>query len=168
MKKLTVILLLIPFIVSAHPIKMSLFFVNYSPETASANLECQLFAGDLVHAIADEMEVYIDPRGEWSEVDQKIVNAFIKKHVEIKFGSQDLQLDYATSNYNPANQVITLTYEFSALNLSTGEEVVVSNDLFFKQHGRIQSNIFQLQIPRVVKTTVTCYMNDYSKAFAVR
>lgn len=166
MKKI-ITLLLFPFMVMAHPIKMSLLYINYTPEDKSAYLECRLFGDDLRMAIEQEMETRISLDG-WTEAEEGVVNNFIKKHVKVRFGSQDLTLDFNDYDYNSLNNVVTLRYEFSSLTLKTGEEVTMTNDLFFKQFTHAQTNVFQLEIPNVAEETIQCYMNDFTKTFTIK
>ena len=52
MKKIVVIfLLLFPFLIIAHPIRMSLLYIDYTPEDSSIYLECRLFGDDMKMAI---------------------------------------------------------------------------------------------------------------------
>ncbi len=166
-KNVVIFLCLFPFLITAHPIRMSLLYIDYTPEDHSIYLECRLFGDDMKMAIEEEMSSTINLEDYWTDTEQKTVNTFIKKHIKVSFGNRTLALDFNDYEYNSANNVVTLRYEFSSLILKTGEQVIMSNDLFFKQFRQDQTNIFQLEIPNVAETTIQCDMNNFTQIFTI-
>lgn len=160
-------LFLLPFIVAAHPIKMSLLYIEYEPDNKTVYMECRLFGDDLSMAIEEEMGTKIR-LGYWSDLEQDLINKFIKKHIKVSFGDQVYNLEYYDGDYNKSNNVVTLKYQFASIVLNAGEKITMSNDLFFKQFTYAQTNVFDLQIPKVAETTIECSMNNYTKTFTVK
>ncbi len=166
-KSIAILLFLFPIMVIAHPIKMSLIYIEYKPESKTVYVECRMFADDLSLAISQEVSKKVSV-GYWDDRERDIVNEFIKKHVKVKLGNKTLNLDFSEQDFDRSQNVVTLKYEFSSITLKAGEKVTMSNNLFFKQFKFAQTNVFQLEIPRVAQTTLQCYMDDYSKTFTVK
>ena len=166
-KTLLALIYLLPLLVMSHPIKMSMLYVEYKPESKSLVVECRLFGDDLTVAIEEEMGRKIN-LGYWGDTEQELVNSFIEKHVNIRFGSRVCNLQFYDYEYNRSNNLVTLRYEFNAIALQVGDKVVLTNSLFFKQFSYMQTNILQIQIPKVAETTVECSMNDYTKTYIVK
>lgn len=152
----------------AHPKKVSFILIRYTPEQESAYMELKVFVDDLQLAIKDEMAAEIGTKN-WNEPERKLVNAFIQKHVQLSFGRQSIDLAFCHTDYTPSNNLMTLKYELSSLPLSAGEQVSVSNTLFFKQFPRDQVNRYELQIPKVVEATLVCRNErDCAKTYTVK
>ena len=155
MRVLFAFLFLFPILTYAHPIKMSVLYLSYTPDSQSAIMQFRVFGDDLIFAIEQETAKQISLE-DMTDTDREILNAFIKKHVKISFGSQTFNLEFDEYEYNPKNLLLTLKYSFSPLSLKTGEEVVISNDLFFNQFPTTQTNWYELEIPTVIETITKC------------
>lgn len=167
MKSILSLFLLFPLCILAHPIKMSLVHIQYNPETESVSIECRVFGDDLVLAIQEETSHKIKISN-WNMEEEETVNSFMQNHVEVRFGKKLLNLDYTDIDYNASNNVISFFYRFSSISIKSGDKVSMKNDLFFKQFDFAQTNIFQLEIPQIHESNITCDKNNYSKEFIIK
>jgi hypothetical protein len=166
MKNLLVLLLLIPSLALAHPIKMSLIYMDYTGDDHTLFLEFRLFADDLAMAVQEEMGTKIQLY-KWSLEDRLTVNNFINKHVKITFGQQNLNLDPYEFFFEKDQKVVTMRYEYKPITLVTGQQVTVKNDLFFKQFSYGQTNVLQIEIPRVAETMIQSDLDNSSITFTI-
>ena len=169
MKKLLFTFFLLPFLCSAHPIKMSLLYINYDADAKSVYMECRLFSDDLSFAIQQELAPPFPLNyGHLTEKQKYTVNEFINKHINVSFGDKKLRLEYYDYEYNSNTNVLTFKYDFPSISLIKGQKIFMSNSLFFKQFKFAQTNVFEVDIPKVAQSTIQCYYDDYAKTFTVK
>lgn len=166
LKSLLFALFFFPLMALAHPLKMSFMYVKYHPESETVQLNCRVFGEDLERAVEEELGQKVGVL-DWTLEERTLINTFFNKHVKISFGGVDFQLEVKDTNYDRWNDLLTLNYEFSAIKLKQGDEISIANDLFFKQFKGEQSTIYELDIPKVVSTTVECTVHDYKQIFTV-
>ena len=153
----------------SHPLKMSLLYINYNPSTKLTYVECRLFSDDFKLAIEEEMLPKVPINFANMSLEQKTtINNFINKHIKVIIGNVKLDLEFYDFIYNHFNNTLTLKYEYPSIKYNKGEKVVLTNSLLFKQFELAQINIFELDIPRVAKTTIRCFKDDYTETFTIQ
>ena len=166
MKKILVILFLLPVALLAHPLKMSLVYMDYMDDDKILFVECRFFADDFALAVEDETNQPIKTYN-WSVDEQNRASVFIKKHIKIKFSERNLNLDPYEVFFDKSQKVVTLRYQFN-LELIDGDEMFFSNNILFKQFGYAQTNVLQIEIPRIAETMIQSDQDDYTLTFKVK
>ena len=167
MKKFLLVFFLIQSLtLLAHPLKMSLIYIDYTDEDHSLFIEFRLFADDLALAVKEEMGTTIELYN-WSPDDKLTVNKLVNQHVQITFGKNHLNLEPYELIFEKEQKVVTMRYEYQPIQLITGEKVHIVNDLFFKQFSYGQTNVLQIEIPRVAETMIQSDLDDYSITFTI-
>ena len=140
--------------------------MDYMEDGNTLFVECRFFADDFALAVADETNTAIRTFN-WTLDEQSVASKFIKNHIQIRFGDKKLNLEPYEIFFDKPQKVVTLRYEFT-LKLTEGQEVFFSNDILFKQFGYAQTNVLQIEIPRVAETMIQSDQDDYSLTFKVK
>ena len=166
-KNLLASLILFPIIVMSHPIKMSLIYLDYSPDNKSVFIECRFFADDLSYAIQEETKQKIRYYN-WSIEEEKIVDQFVNKHIRIDFSGKQLRLEPYQRQFDKSQKVVTIRYELTNVFLHDQKDIIVTTSMFFAQFGYMQTNVLQVYIPYVAETTIQSDQDHHTTTFKVK
>lgn len=168
MKKLISLLLFLPLgVLFAHPIKMSLIYMDYDANDQSLFIECRLFSDDLTLGIEEELKQSIGEFN-WTLKENELVNRFINQHIQISIGEQQLVFTPYETIFDKPQKVVFLRYEFHPIALIEGQKVTITNDILFNQFQYGQTNVLQIEIPRVAETMMQSDMDNYSITFKIK
>ncbi len=137
----------------AHPLKLSASLVNYDPEAKTIQLECKVFRDDFERSLSRAILKGKDPSTIKKEDKSKIVDAFFKKYYTITYNGRKLPLNLQSSKYLSGHNVLILRFKPSKVTLRKGDNLTITNTLFFQDFGYAQSNRITVRIP-------TFSMND--------
>ncbi len=140
--------------------------MDYMDDDKMLFVECRFFADDFALAVEDETNQPIRTYN-WSFKEQEQASTFIKKHIKIKFGDNKLNLDPYEVFFDKPQKVVTLRYQFN-IELIEGQEIFFSNNILFDQFGYAQTNVLQIEIPRVAETMIQSDLDDYTLTFKVK
>ena len=137
----------------AHPLKLSASLVDYDPETQSIQMECKVFRDDFERSLSRAILKGKDPSTIKKEDKSKIVDAFFKKYYTITYNGRKLPLNLQSSKYLAGHNVLILRFKPTKVKLRKGDNLTITNTLFFQDFGYAQSNRITVRIP-------TFSMND--------
>ena len=156
-----------PLVAIAHPLKMSLVYMEYDTTDQSLFVECRFFTDDLSLAIEEEMAVRISEFN-WSPEDEMVVNQYINQHVQLSIGDHLFKFEPYEVIFERDQKVVFLRYEFRPVLLIAGQQMTISNDALFRQFQYGQTNVLQIEIPRIAETMMQSDMDNYTQTFKIK
>ena len=151
----------------AHPIRMSMVYMEYDETDESLFIECRFFTDDLTLGIEDELNKKIGEFN-WAQKEAQVVDEYINQHIKIGIGNKELNLQPYETFFNKSQRAVFLRYEYKGIKLIAGEKFFVSNDILFKQFQYGQTNVLQIEIPRVAFTMMQSDMDNYEITFTIK
>ena len=131
----------------SHPLKLTASLVEYDPETKSLRMECKVFRDDFERSLNKSMLKGIDPSTIKKEDRKKLVESFFENFYTINYNGQKLPLKLESSKHLVGHNVIVMRFAANKLKLRKGDNLTITNTLFFQDFGYAQSNRITVRIP---------------------
>ena len=130
----------------SHPIKLTSSLIEYNPETTRIEMECRVFIDDFVYSINDTLTKNIN-LSNLSEEDKKGIEAYFEKHFVITINDKKFPLKYRLSKVMEEYNVFSVKFSEAISAIKKGDQICISNTLFFKEYDFLQSNKITVRIP---------------------
>ena len=121
--------------------------MEYDPKTKALRMECKVFRDDFERSLSRTTLKGIDPSTIKQEEKYGIVESFFKKYYTISHNGKVIPLKLNGTQYIKGHNVLILSFKPKKLHLKKGDELTISNSLFFEDFGYAQTNRVTVRIP---------------------
>jgi hypothetical protein len=147
---------------------MSLMQVSYLKNQQSIEVECRIFADDLAFALMEEYQVEINFGENISSKNSTIINRFLNQHIFIGISNYVLDLNYHKLRYDKTFNVIFFYFKNNNISIEKNDSIEISNKLFFKQFGALQTNVVNLNLPSISEESISLTQSKSKISLLVR
>lgn len=157
----TILLLSILLIFSSfkHPLKLTASLIEYNPEANNIRMECKVFIDDFEDTInKKDFNVSNLTKGDKEEIEY-----FFDEFYHIIINGKKLPLNYKSSEVIKGKNVLIIKFAENDFTLKKGDNILIENQLFFKEFGNLQSNRITVRIPPFfTEKNYLVKLDDYS------
>lgn len=147
-------LLLIPLFIAlssfTHPVKLTACLVEYQKDKKVVHAELKVFIDDFLASVKKAKGVSININNV-KEKEAIVINQYINDDFKILLNEKEVNLSYNDLEINPQFNVAIFKFDFKVQELKKGMAIEVSNSLFFKDFGYMQSNRCTLRVPPFIE-----------------
>lgn len=149
-----------------HPIKLTASLIEYDVKTSSLKMEFKVFIDDFEKSINKTLTKNIN-LSDLSKDDIKGIDDYFDDYFKITLNSKALPVKYKSSELLKEYNIFTIKFTDNVVKFKKGDNLEISNTLFFTEFGYVQSNRMTIRIPPFViednhETTLNNYLIPYT------
>ncbi|MFO0356447.1 MAG: DUF6702 family protein [Sphingobacteriaceae bacterium] len=133
-----------------HPVKLTASLIEYNETKKNLHIETKLFIDDFLASFKKSKGLTIDIRN-ISKTDKDKINEYFNDDFKISLNKKDFMLNYNSLEIMEQYNVAVFKFDYKVSEINKGNILEVSNTLFFKDFGYIQSNRCTVRIPPFIE-----------------
>lgn len=133
-----------------HPVKLTASLIEYNESKKNLHIETKVFIDDFLSSLKKSKGVTIDIKN-ISKADKDKINEYFNEDFKISLNTKDFVLNYNSLEIMEQYNVVVFKFDYKVTEIKKGNILEVSNTLFFKDFGYIQSNRCTVRIPPFIE-----------------
>lgn len=129
-----------------HPLKLTTSLIEYNTEAESLKMECRVFIDDFLLSLERPINL-----SQPSTAEQKYIEEHFATNYVIMLNNQTYRFKLESSQTMEEQNVFIMKFTIDSININSGDQLCIKNQLFFKDFEFLQSNKVTVRIPTIVK-----------------
>jgi len=127
-----------------HPIKLTSSQILYDVKSKSILVECKVFIDDFAPNISSSLHTSLN-QSNLTKDDKSRIEIYFSTNYKILINSKPL--DWKIKSYKVADNILTLIFMNTNINLKKGDNLQIENTMLFEAFGDLQSNWMTIRFP---------------------